>query len=232
MPLELVLLQSCRQVRDELNAALHSKIFQFNDLDTLLAFLAISTNARHLLRHVDVKLVSGPQGLGTYALSALSELYLQTLTIRCFAIQGSEEDWTKSFQIRLLMKTRGVDKVTFAPVQDSMILYLGTLTASDPLGQKLVTQLQRPAMTLRRDPSRLPIMPAYPRPGVSGCMPRPVYPMRWSVTDFRGFNNFQTFQYTMPDGASVSVCPPSPLFLLLDQLTCSSRTGTGGCSSC
>jgi hypothetical protein len=168
----------------------------------LLGFLAISTNARHLLRHVDVTLVSGSEGLGTYAQNALSELNLQTLTIRCFPIKGSEGDWTKCFKLRLLMKTRGVKKVTLAAPESIMNPQIRWLTASDPLGHKLVTQLLRPAITPRRDLSRLPIMPDYPRPGVSGCMPRPVYPMRWSITDFRGFNSLRNFRnpwYLMPD---------------------------------
>jgi hypothetical protein len=198
-PLCLNLSQICQQVNDELSISLFSKIFQFDNLDTLLAFLATSRNARRFLRHVDVSLVSGPQELSTYALNALSELNLHTLTIRCHAVQGAEEDWTKSFKLRLLVKTRGVKKVTLGIIDEDWRSRIGSLSASDPLAHKLVTLLQRPAITPRRDPNRLPLLPEWPRLGFSGCMPESLDAATKSMTDFRRLKKLRVIDYAMVD---------------------------------
>jgi hypothetical protein len=87
-PIGLGLLQTCRQVHAEFHSRIFARTFRFRNLDTLLALLARWPLARDHMRHVDLRLVSGPQGFDLHALLALSELPLDTLTIRCAEFQG------------------------------------------------------------------------------------------------------------------------------------------------
>lgn len=175
--LGLSLKASCKQVHDEVEDMIFSRVFKFSNLDVLLAFLVKSATARQRLRHVDVQLESGPFDLDYFALLALSQLHLHTLTLRCHAVQGREEDWTRSIEINVLLQTRGVRRVTLGPVDQTDDPDVSSLTTSCELGHKLITLLQRPAYTPREDPCFSPIMP--------DVIEEPEYPcLGYSVTDF------------------------------------------------
>ena len=182
---------ACSQVYTEFKTVLFSTKFRFPNPDILLAFLAKSSQARKHIRHVDVDLISGPLALDLHALQALSELDLDTLTLRCDPVEGNEEDWLKSPKMAMLLRTRGVRKVTFAPVKSFCRLPGAEfLSASDPLGQKLITQLQRPAQPYRRDPNRIPVMPDSSS----------INPELWkSFTDFRGLEEEELPDVLMMD---------------------------------
>jgi hypothetical protein len=143
--------------------------------------------------------VSGPQGLDIFALHALSELSLDTLTIRSFAVQGRREDWVKSLQMGFLLQIRGARTATIAPMHDILD---GSLVITDPLAKKLVIRLQRPAATHPKL-DRIAIMPEYPAPGISGRMPQS--PSSWerrSLTDFRELEGAESPEHVMLDPLS------------------------------
>lgn len=175
--LGLSLMSTCKQVHDEVEAMIFSRVFKFSNLDIMLAFLVKSATARRYLRHVDVQLESGPFDLDYFALLALCQLNLHTLTLRCHAVEGNEQDWTKSIEMNVLLETRGVRRVTLAPVDQSNHPDVGSLTSSSELGKKLITLLQRPVRTPREDPDQEPVMP--------DVIEEPEYPcLGYSVTDF------------------------------------------------
>lgn len=191
--LGLSLQRTCEQVKDEVQDMVFSKVFKFSNLDVLLAFLVKSTTARRCLRHVDIQLESGPFDLGEFALPALSELNLHTLTLRCHAVEGPEEHWTRSTDMNLLLQTRGVGRVTLGPVAQHHHHDVGSLTSSSELGQKLITLLQRPAHTPRRDPDLAPIMP-------DDVIEQPYYPcLGYSVTDFEDLEDEEPSDFLIPD---------------------------------
>jgi hypothetical protein len=195
-PIGLGLLQTCRQVHAEFHSRIFARTFQFRNLDTLLALLARWPLARDHMRHVDLRLVSGPQGFDLHALLALSELPLDTLTIRCAEFQGRHVDWVRSLQMSYLLQTRGVRDVTFAPIHKMLD---ESLAIHDPLAKKLMVQLQRPA-TARSKLDPIALMPGYPAPGVSGCMPKPPHSwQRRSLADFRECEGDETQQHRMLD---------------------------------
>ncbi|CAD0111563.1 unnamed protein product, partial [Aureobasidium uvarum] len=90
--LNLGLMQASKQVHREFNQVLFARVFGFGNLDTLLSLLVQSGAVRRWLSHVDLQLEAGPYDLDLYALQALSEVPLQTLTLRIPATEGPEED--------------------------------------------------------------------------------------------------------------------------------------------
>ena len=186
------LMRASKQVHDEVEDMMFSRVFKFANLDILLAFLVKSATARQHLRHVDIQLESGPFDLDPFALMALANLNLHTLTLRCHAAQGPEEDWIKSLEMNILLQTRGVGRVTLAPVDPLHHLDVGSLTSDSKLGKKLITLLQRPAVTPRRDPKLAPTMP--------DVIEQPSYPcLGYSVTDFEGLEDEEPSNYLILD---------------------------------
>jgi hypothetical protein len=93
-----------------------------------------------------------------------------------------------------LLQTHSVRTATIAPMHDMLD---GSLTISGPLANKLPIQLQRPASTHPKL-DRIAMMPEYPAPGVSGCMPQP--PSSWerrSLTDVRELEGDETPEHIM-----------------------------------
>ncbi|KAH0283279.1 hypothetical protein M436DRAFT_67757 [Aureobasidium namibiae CBS 147.97] len=195
--LNLNLMRASKQVHDEVEDMIFSRVFKFANLDIMLAFLVQSATARQQLRHVDIQLESGPFDLNFFALLALSNLNLHTLTLRCHAVQGPEEDWIKSLEMNVLLETRGVGRVTLAPVDPLHHLDIGSLTGDSELGKKLITLLQRPAHTSRRDPALAPIMP--------DVIEQPSYPcLGYSVTDFEDLEDDEPSDLVILDPLCIS----------------------------
>jgi hypothetical protein len=186
-------MQVSKQVNEEFTEVLFSQKFYFHNPDLLLAFLAKSSEARRYLRHVDLRLVAGRQGLEMYGLQALSELFLDTLTLRCDPVRGNEEDWKKSPEMRMLLRTRGINKVTLAAVRDTYYpIATKWISANDLLGRIIITQLERPAPPFRRDPWRIPVMP--------DTIPEPEgFHLRKSLTNFRGLEEKEALEVLMLD---------------------------------
>ena len=190
--LNLPLMRASKQVHDEVEDMIFSRVFKFANLDILLAFLVKSASARQHLRHVDIQLESGPCDLDQFALMALANLNLHTLTLRCHAVEGAEEDWIKSLEMNVLLETRGVGRVTLAPVDPIHHEDIGSLTSDCELGRKLIILLQRPALTPRRDPALAPTMP--------DVIEQPNYPcLGYSVTDFEYLEDLKPSNYLILD---------------------------------